>query len=52
MTFYDFLEKQIAGKHILWDIEQLIKFSSLVYRLNDLKTDVGRTGYSLECGFR
>ena len=29
MTFYDFdLEKQIAGKHILWDIEKLIRFSS------------------------
>lgn len=53
MTFYDFdLEKQIAGKHILWDIEKLIRFSSLLYRLKDLKTDVGRTGYGVECGLR
>ena len=53
MSFYDVdLEKQIAGKHILWDIEKLIRFSSLVYRLKDLKTDVGRTGYGVECGLR
>ena len=53
MTFYDFdLEKQIAGKHILWDIEKLIQFSSLLYRLKELKTDVGRTGYGVECGLR
>ena len=30
MSFYDVdLEKQIAGKHILWDIEKLIRFLKL-----------------------
>ena len=46
MSFYDFdLEKQIAGQHILWEIKQRIRFSSLVYRLKDLKTEVGRNGW-------
>ena len=48
MSFYDFdLENQIAGQHILWEIKQRIRFSSLVYRLKDLKTEVGRNGYGL-----
>ena len=53
MAFYDFdLENQVAGQHELWKIEQLVKFSSLLYRLKDLETAVGRTGYGLECGLR
>jgi IS5 family transposase len=53
MTFYDIdIENQVAGKHILWDIEKIIRFSSLVYHIKDLKTDVGRAGYGLECGLR
>jgi transposase, IS5 family len=53
MAFYDFdLADQVSGKHELWDIERIIRFSSLTYRLKDLETRLGRSGYGIECGLR
>ena len=53
MAFYDIdLKERIVGKHELWDIETLVGFSSLVYRLKDLETSVGRQGYGAEVGLR
>ena len=46
MTFYDIdLKSKIAEKHILWDIEKIISFSSLMYRLKDLESKLGRKGW-------
>jgi len=53
MTFYDINGKdKLEGKHELWDIEKVIQFSSLMYRLKDLETNVGRNGYGIDCGLR
>ena len=38
MAFYDFdLTDQVEKKHELWDLNKTVNFSSLVYRLNDMK---------------
>lgn len=53
MTFMDIdLTEQVKGKHDLWEIESLVQFSSLTYRLNDLETRLGRSGYGIDCGVR
>ena len=53
MAFYDIdIEEQVSGKHELWTIEEMIKFSSLVYRLKDLEKTLGRQGYGAEVGLR
>ena len=53
MTFYDFdLKDMVKGKHELWAIEEMIHFSSLMYRLKDLETITGRQGYGCDVGFR
>ena len=53
MSFYDIdLKTKIAGQHILWEIEKIISFSSLIYRLKDLESRLGRKGYGAEVGLR
>ena len=53
MAFYDFdATEQVAGKHIVWDIERIVNFSSLVYRFNDLKEGVGRNGFGVDVGIK
>ena len=53
MAFYDFDPvEQVKNKHVLWDIEQTIKFSSLVYRFKDLETGVGRNGFGIDVGIK
>ena len=52
-SFYDIdLKTKIAGQHILWEIEKIISFSSLIYRLKDLESRLGRKGYGAEVGLR
>ena len=49
MSFYDIdLKTKIAGQHILWEIEKIISFSSLIYHLKDLESRLGRKGYGAE----
>lgn len=53
MTFYDFdLIEHVKGKHALWDIEQVVGFSSLLYRFKDLEVGVGRSGYGIDVGIK
>jgi hypothetical protein len=53
MAFYDFdLTDQVRGKHELWDIEQIVGFSSLMYRYKDLETGVGRSGFGISVGIK
>ena len=53
MAFYDFdLRDQVEKKHELWDINETVNFYSLVYRLNDMKKEVGRHGYGLDVGLK
>ena len=53
MAFYDIdLEEQVKDKHELWAIEQTIQFSSLVYRIKDVETQTGRSGYGVDVGCR
>jgi transposase, IS5 family len=53
MAFYDIdLKDQVSNKHELWEIEKVIKFSSLVYRLKDLETQLGKSGYGMDVGLR
>ena len=53
MAFYDIdLTEQVKNNHELWDIEEVVKFSTLVYRLKDLEKGLGRKGYGCEVGLR
>lgn len=53
MAFMDIdLVDQVKEKHELWDIEKTIRFSSLSYRLKELETRLGRSGYGIDCGLR
>tara|TARA_B100001964_G_C14068693_1_gene524872 strand:- start:150 stop:920 length:771 start_codon:yes stop_codon:yes gene_type:complete len=53
MAFYDIdLKEQVKNKHKLWDIEKLVQFSKLTYRLKDMENMVGRSGYGIDCGLR
>ena len=51
MAFYDIdLEKKIESNHELRKINECIDFSSVAYRVNSGKSEVGRHGYGLDCG--
>jgi len=53
MAFQDFdLTEQVAGKHALWDINETVNLTSVLYRLKDLEKEVGRNGYGLDVGLR
>ncbi len=53
MTFYDIdIKNQVGGQHELWEIERIIGFSSLCYRLKDLATGVGRNVFGIDVGIR
>jgi len=53
MAFQDFdLTEQVAGKHELWDINETVNLTSVLYRLKDLEKEVGRNGYGLDVGLR
>jgi len=53
MTFYDIdLEKKIESNHELRKINECIDFSSVAYRVNSGKSEVGRHGYGLDCGLK
>ena len=53
MAFYDFdLTDQVREKHELWKIEQIVGFTSLMYRYKDLETGVGRSGYGVSVGIK
>ena len=52
MTFYDIdLEKKIESNHELRKINECIDFSSVAYRVNSGKSEVGWHEYGLDCGF-
>ena len=51
MAFYDIdLQEQVKNKHELWDIKKAISCSSLVYRIKDIETQTGRSGYGADVG--
>jgi hypothetical protein len=51
MAFYDIdLENKIESNHELRKINDCIDFSSVAYRVNSGKSEVGRHGYGLDCG--
>ena len=53
MAFYDFdLKEKVEGKHELWDINETVNLTALLYRLKDLETEVGRHGYGVNVGLR
>jgi IS5 family transposase len=53
MAFYDFdLKDQVEKKHELWNINETVNFSSVVYRLKDMEKEVGRHGYGLDVGLK
>ena len=53
MAFYDIdLEKKIESNHELRKINECINFSSVAYRVNSGKSEVGRHGYGLDCGLK
>lgn len=53
MSFYDIdLKDQVANRHELWRIEEVIRFSSLMYRFKDLETGVGRNGFGIDVGIK
>jgi IS5 family transposase len=53
MAFYDYdLTDQVKEKHELWDIDRVINLSSQVYRIKDLETTLGRSGYGLDVGLK
>ena len=53
MAFQDFdLAEQVKGNHELWDINETVNLTSLLYRLKDLEKEVGRQGYGLDVGLR
>jgi IS5 family transposase len=53
MAFYDFdLKDQVEGKHVLWEIERIVKFSALTYRFKDLEAGVGRNGFGIDVGIK
>ena len=50
MAFQDFdLTEQMEGKHELWEINETVNLTSVLYRLKDLEKEVGRTGYGGGC---
>jgi len=52
MAFLDMdLTEQVKG-HKLCKIQETVDLSSLVYRLKDLETDIGRHGYGLDVGLK
>ena len=52
MAFLDMdLTEQVKG-HKLYNIQEAIDLSSLVYRLKDLETDIGRQGYKCDVGLK
>ena len=53
MAFYDVnLRDQLEKKQELWDINETVSFSSLVYRLKDMKKEVARHGDGLDVGLK
>ena len=53
MAVYDIdLEKKIESNHELRKINECIDFSSVAYRVNSGKSEVGRHGYGLDCGLK
>ena len=46
------LIEQVCRKHELWDISNTINLITLVYRLKDLESMVGRQGYGLDVGVK
>ena len=46
MAIYDFDQtEQEKKQHALWDINETVNVSSMVYRLKDLETKLERHGY-------
>jgi transposase, IS5 family len=53
MTIFHYdLNKIVKDDHPLKKIDKLISFSSLVYRIKNIETEVGRNGYGLEVALR
>lgn len=53
MTWWDYdLNKIVADDHELKRISSIINFKSLVYRIKELSTELGRKGYGLEVGLK
>ena len=53
MAFMDMdLTEQVREKHVLWEINKTINFGSLVYRLENMKTETGRQGYGVDVGLK
>ena len=53
MAFYDIdLKDQVENQHELWEIERIVRFSSMNYRFKDLETGVGRNGFGVDVGIR
>lgn len=53
MTIFHYdLNKIVKDDHPLKKIDKLISFSSLVYRIKQIETEVGRNGYGLEVALR
>ena len=53
MAFYDLdLTEQVAHQHKLWDINETVNFSSLLYRLKDMEHAIGRHGYGIDVGLK
>ena len=53
MAFYDIdLEKKIESNHELRKINECIDFSSVAYRVNSGKSELGRHEYGLDCGLK
>ena len=49
MSFGDYLLSEIIKEdHDLYKINKVIKLESMVYRIKDIKTTVGRKGYGLK----
>lgn len=53
MSFYDTdLDNQIESTHILRKINNTVDFSSLLYRLKDIVSELGRSGYGVDRGLK
>ncbi|OGC15227.1 hypothetical protein A3J90_01440 [candidate division WOR-1 bacterium RIFOXYC2_FULL_37_10] len=53
MSFLNYdLDKIVEQNHDLRKIKNLISFDSLVYRIKDCASDLGRHGYGLEVALK
>jgi len=53
MTIFHYdLDKIVEGTHPLKKVAKLISFKSMMYRIKDVETSLGRTGYGLEVGLK